>query len=134
MVDIATFRQLALSFPDAVELPHFHLASFRLGKKIFATLHQEDNRAMLQLPLIEQSVFCSYGEAVFFPVPGGWGRKGATFVELGKVKKNMLKDALKVAYDKLAGPGGKGLVKPKKNAGAAKKKAAKKNAGAAKKK
>ena len=114
MVDIETFRLLALSFPGAEEQPHFHLASFRLGKKIFATLHEKDNRVMLQLPLVEQSVFCSYGEVVFFPVPGGWGQKGATFVDLGKVRKDMLKDALKVAYERLAAPPGKGSRKTKK--------------------
>jgi len=73
MVSIETFRQLALSFPDATELPHFDLISFRVKKKIFATWHQKDNRAMLKLPLVDQSVFCSYDNTVFFPVPGYWG-------------------------------------------------------------
>jgi hypothetical protein len=99
MVTLETFRQMALSFPDAVELPHFHLQSFRTKKKIFATLHEKDNRAMLKLPLAEQSVFCSYDEAVFFPVAGGWGKGGATFVELKKVKKSVLKEALEIAYN-----------------------------------
>jgi hypothetical protein len=101
MTDIDTFSKLALSFAGSEEQPHFHLRSFRVGKKIFATLHEKDNRAMLKLPLIEQSVFCSYGDSVFFPVPGAWGKKGATFVDLGKVRKGMLKDALTVAYDAL---------------------------------
>jgi len=35
MVSTATFRKMALSFPDAEELPHFHLASFRIKKNIF---------------------------------------------------------------------------------------------------
>ena len=56
---------------------------------------------MLKLSLIDQSVFCSYDKSVFFPVPGGWGRKGATFVDLRKVRKDMLKDALTVAYNTL---------------------------------
>lgn len=106
MVTPDAFRQLALSFPDAEELPHFHLASFRVKKKIFATLWEKENRAMLKLPLVEQSVFCSYDKEVFFPVPGAWGKKGATFVDLKKVKKGMLKDAVGVAYD--------GIVKARK--------------------
>jgi len=56
---------------------------------------------MLKLPLIEQSVFCAFEDTVFYPVPGAWGKKGATFVDLGKVRKNMLKDALTVAYEAL---------------------------------
>jgi predicted DNA-binding protein (MmcQ/YjbR family) len=99
MVSQDTFRQLALSFPNAEEQPHFHLASFRVKKKIFATLWEKENKAMLKLSLIDQSVFCSYDQSVFFPVPGGWGKKGATFVDLGKVRKDMLKDALTVAYN-----------------------------------
>ena len=99
MVNIETFRKLALSFPNAEEQPHFHLASFRVNKKIFATLWEKENRAMLKLSLADQSVFCFYDTTIFFPVPGGWGAKGATFVELNKVRKDMLKDALTTAYN-----------------------------------
>lgn len=99
MVDIETFRQLALSFPDTIELPHFHLISFRVKKKIFSTFWQKENRAMLKLSLIDQSVFCAYDNSIFFPVPGGWGKKGATFVELKKVRKDIFKDALSKAYN-----------------------------------
>ena len=55
-------------------------------------------RVMVKLSITEQSVFCSFDKTVIYPVPGGWGRKGATYIELGKVKKSMLKDALTVAY------------------------------------
>ena len=99
MVSIETFRKLALSFPDTDEHPHFHLPSFRVRKKIFATVWQKENRAMLKFSLIDQSVFCSYDTAVFFPVPGGWGKLGATFVDLKKVRKDMFTDALTTAYN-----------------------------------
>jgi hypothetical protein len=102
MVSIAAFRQMALALPGTTEAPHFHLVSFRVKKKILATIHAKDNRVMLQLPVVEQSVFCSYDAAVFYPVPGAWGLKGATFVELGKVRKAMLQDALQVAYNGIA--------------------------------
>jgi hypothetical protein len=84
------------------EQPHFHLSSFRVKKKIFATYWKKENRAMLKLSLIDQSVFCSYDNTVFFPVPGGWGKKGATFVELNKVRKDIFKDALTTAYNGVA--------------------------------
>lgn len=98
MVTISAFRSFALSLPDTIELPHFDLASFRIKKKIFATLSEKDNRAMLSLSPLSQSVFCAYAETVFYAVPGGWGKKGATYVNLGKVKTAMLKDALQTAY------------------------------------
>lgn len=90
---------MALALPDVEEHPHFDKPSFRYKGKIFATIWVEDNRAMLKLTPIDQSVFGSYDSTVFFPVPGGWGLKGATLVELKKVRKDMLKDALNVAYE-----------------------------------
>lgn len=102
MVDIKTFRTLALSFPGAEEAPHFEKISFRVKNKIFATYWDHEDRAMLRLPLVEQSVFCDYDKTIFFPVPNAWGKQGATLVELKKVRKGMFKDALRVAYDFVA--------------------------------
>ena len=59
MVSVTEFRNWALSLPGTEELPHFHLASFRVKKKIFATLGEQDKHAMLKLSLTDQSVFCS---------------------------------------------------------------------------
>lgn len=98
MVSQPVFCQLALSLEGVETMPHFHLRSFRVKKKIFATLWEQENRVMLKLPLAEQSVFCQLDPVVFFPVPGGWGKKGATFVELKKVSKSLLREALNLAY------------------------------------
>jgi len=98
MIRSKTVRQLALSFPESDEHPHFHLAAFRVKKKIFATLDEEKKRVMVKLNLANQSVFCAFDSSVIYPVPGGWGRKGATYIDLGKIKKSMLKDALTMAY------------------------------------
>lgn len=99
MVNIENFRKIALSFPDTEELPHFDLTSFRVKKKIFATFHEKHDRAMVKLSPIDQSVFCAYDNNIFFPVPGGWGKGGATFVNMKKVRKDMFKDALSAAYE-----------------------------------
>jgi len=102
MVNIENFRKIALSFPDTEELPHFDLTSFRVKKKIFATFHEKHNRAMVKLSLADQSVFCAYDKNIFFPVPGGWGKGGATFVDMNKVRKDMFKDALAAAYESVS--------------------------------
>lgn len=102
MVTIETFRQLALSFPESVEQDHFGKPSFRVRKKIFATLWLKEQRAMVKLSLIDQSVFCDFDKKIFYPVPGGWGKQGATFVELKKVRKDMLLDALTTAWKGVA--------------------------------
>ena len=98
MVSTNYFSTLALSFPEAVELPHFERTSFRVHKKIFATHDIQKQRAMLKLPLKEQSVFCAFDREIVYPVPGAWGKKGATYFELGKMRKSMLRDAMAVAY------------------------------------
>lgn len=51
-------------------------------------------------PLIEN--ISDTDTTTFFPVPGGWVCKGATFVALNKVRKDMLKDALATAYNGIA--------------------------------
>jgi predicted DNA-binding protein (MmcQ/YjbR family) len=98
MVRIETVRRLALSFPETDEHPHFHLKAFRVKKKIFATLDEKLKKVMVKLNLADQSVFCVFDSSVIYPVPGGWGKKGATYIELSKVKGAMLKDALTIAY------------------------------------
>lgn len=101
MVSIETFRQLALSLPGATEEPHFDKTSFRVNKKIFATLDEKNGRACLMLSVIDQSVFSVYDKSIIYPVPNKWGLKGATYIELKRVPKAMLKDALIQAYNKI---------------------------------
>lgn len=101
MVTVDTFRQMALSLPGTVELPHFEKTSFRINKKIFATLAQEKSIAMLTLSLIDQSVFCAFDKTIIYPVPGAWGTKGCTYIDLKTIKKVMLKDALQCAYQNI---------------------------------
>ncbi len=101
MVDAETFRQMALSFPGAVEQPHFEKTSFRAHTKIFATLDAKKKLACLMLSMVDQSVFSAFDKYVIYPVPNKWGQQGATFVELGKIRKSMLKDALTQAYNKI---------------------------------
>jgi predicted DNA-binding protein (MmcQ/YjbR family) len=103
MVDIDSFRKLALSFPESEEAPHFEKASFRYKKKIFATLSSKDKRAVLKLSLEDQSVFCSFDNNIFYPVPNKWGKQGWTIVELKSVRKDMCKDAVTQAYEAVRG-------------------------------
>jgi predicted DNA-binding protein (MmcQ/YjbR family) len=101
MVDVETFRQLALSFPGTTEQPHFEKISFRTKKKIFATLSIENNRACIKLSPIEQFVFCAIDKSIIYPVPNKWGQQGWTLIDLKKVRKNILKDALTVSYNEI---------------------------------
>jgi hypothetical protein len=104
MISIEQAKKIALSLPETEEKPHFHLTSFRIKNKIFATIHADKNYVMVKLSAIDQSVFCAYNTEVIFPVPGGWGKRGATFINLKKVKKSMLLDALSTAWRATAPP------------------------------
>src|SRR5687768_1414785 len=98
MVTIKRFRELAASLPGTVELPHFEKTSFRAHKKIYATLAEKEKRACLKLSAVDQSVFCAFDKSIIYPVENKWGKQGWTFFELNKIKKEMLSDALTVAY------------------------------------
>lgn len=102
MVSIENFKKLALSFDKAQELPHFEKTSFRINKKIFATLDIPKKRAVLKFTEIDQSVFGAFDKSVIYPVPGAWGKKGFTFIELQKIRTDILKDALTVSYCNVA--------------------------------
>jgi hypothetical protein len=100
MVDIETARQIAMSLAGAAELDHFGKPSFRVNKRIFSTLWVKEHRMMVTLSPIDQSVFNSFDPTIFYPVPNKWGLKGATFIELDKVRRDMLEDALTLAWEK----------------------------------
>lgn len=102
MISSGTFRKLAFALPGTVEKPHFDKSAFCVNNKIYATLDEKNNRVCLLLSQIDQSVFSAYDNTVIYPVPNKWGLKGATYVELKKVLKPVLKDALLHAYEKIA--------------------------------
>ena len=104
MITIEQARKAALSLPETEEKPHFDLTSFRVKNKIFSTIHADKNYVMVKLSAIDQSVFCAFDKEVIFRVPGGWGKQGATFINLKKVKKSMLLDALSTAWKTTAPP------------------------------
>jgi hypothetical protein len=102
MLSPAVVRTLALSLPEAEEQPHFEKPSFRVRKRIFATLQPADKKAVLKLSPVDQSVFTAYDQTIFYPVPGTWGKGGWTMVDLTRVKKAMFRDALTCAWRTVA--------------------------------
>lgn len=111
MVSIETFRQFANAFPNVIELPHFKKTSFRVNKKIFATLDVSSALAVVKLSPIDQSVFCEFNKEIIYPVKGAWGKQGWTMVELKKVKKNLFIDLLTTSYTLVSTPKSKSTKK-----------------------
>lgn len=92
------FRKLALAFPEATEEPHFEKTSFRVRKKIFATMAPEKAEVVLKLPPLEQTVFSDASGGAIYPVANRWGQQGWTVALLGKAKTDLLRDALACSY------------------------------------
>lgn len=104
MIDPETIRQLALSLPETDEAPHHEITSFRVKKKIFASLNIPKARATLHFTLENQDIFSSFSQGSIFPVPNKWGKFGWTTVELSTVHPELLKDAILVAWRDTAPP------------------------------
>ena len=102
MVTIGSLRELALSFEETDERDHWGRPSFRVRKKIFATLWPVEKKVVLKLSLVNQSVFCELDKEIFYPVNGAWGRQGWTNIELKKISKKLLKEILSSAYCEVA--------------------------------
>ena len=102
-VDTERARALALGLPTASEAPHFHRLAFRTPRKIFATLDPVARDLNLMFDPDLRDFYCEQAPEAFAPVPGGWGRKGATRCDLGAVDESTLLSALIAAHGR-AGP------------------------------
>jgi hypothetical protein len=95
----ADFRRLALSLPGSEEGSHMGSPDFRVGGRIFATLASESQGyGNLMLTPDLQAEFVLEQPDVFLPVPGGWGRNGATHIRLAQANEDLLAGALRTAW------------------------------------
>jgi hypothetical protein len=98
-VNTKDFRRIALSLEGAEEGSHMGHPDFRVGGGIFATLAAIDKGfGNLMLEPEQQKAFVEELPEVFLPVPGGWGRMGATHVRLSAANEDLLRGALQVAW------------------------------------
>ena len=91
-------RKIALSFPEAIESAHMGHPDFRVGGRVFATLWPDERRAVLVLTSEDQEILVNAEPTIFSPIPGGWGRRGATNVALSTVDTPTLRTAMEMAW------------------------------------
>ena len=96
-------RDLALALPAVSEAPHWHRLAFRTPRKMFATLDADAHDLNLMFDPELRDFYCEQAPGAFRPVPGGWGRMGATRCDLDVVDEATLISALEAAH-KLAAP------------------------------
>ena len=112
MIRANRFRELALSFAGALEVPHMDRVAFRTKRRIFATLAPDGGSANLLLDLDLQEAVCEALPKAFAPVPGGWGRMGYTTVSLRAVSEADLTRALGEAHARASEPKKKPKARP----------------------
>lgn len=80
-------------------------ADFRAGGKIFATFPKPDEKiGMVKLTPEQQAMFAKDEPEMFEPVPGGWGRRGATVVKLKSATKTEVRRAMEAAWNNATAP------------------------------
>lgn len=102
MTSFSFLNQYALSLPEATEEPHFEKRSYRVKKKIFATVSEQEGFFVVKLTEMQQSLFCKWDESACHPVPNKWGLQGWTRVYFEKVDEDFLKDIVKTSYSNVA--------------------------------
>jgi hypothetical protein len=97
------FRELALSFPDAVEGEHVRHPDFRVRGKIFATLgYPDESFGVLMLTPDAQQEAIGRDPEVFDAVAGAWGRRGNTKVRLRAARPKQLRPWMQLAWERIS--------------------------------
>jgi hypothetical protein len=91
-------RRIALALPEAAEADHHGFPSFRVAGKIFCTLREDRPRMMVKLEPEDQHNFVQAHGGVIEPVPGYWGRKGATYVDTSRADETVIATLVDLAW------------------------------------
>ena len=103
-ISAARARKLLLGFDDASAAPHFDRLAFRTPRRIFATLAGDGLDVNFMFDPLGQEVFCEMATHALAPVPGGWGRMGATRCDLKKVDEPTFMAAAEAAHARASEP------------------------------
>jgi hypothetical protein len=85
VITSARAHKLLRGLAGVSEAPHFDRTAFRTPRRIFATLAGSGVDVNFMFDPFTQETFCEMAPQALTPVPGGWGRMGATRCDLKKV-------------------------------------------------
>ncbi len=92
------FRRIALGMLGASEGAHMGHPDFRLGGRIFATIHPGNAHGMVKLTPDDQQRFVREHPRSFAPEAGAWGRQGCTRVQFSHLEEDTLGEAMTLAW------------------------------------
>ncbi len=95
----AAFLKLALSLPEVAQGKHQGGGDLRVAGRIFSSpADRPGGAAYLKLTPDQQAMLCEAEPDTFAPVPGGWGKKGATWIYPAKADAKTARSALWMAW------------------------------------
>ena len=100
MINCKSVRNLALALPEAVEQDHWGRPSFRVRKKIFATLWEVERRAVLKLSQADQMAVVAAEPETYSMAQ--WSHQGWTMVELKNADRGEFEHLLTQAWRQVA--------------------------------
>ncbi len=102
MTSPAEFRAIALSMPQAHEGSHFDVTDFRVANRIFATWREDRQQAVLKLTPDDQSMLLETMPNVLSRIPGGWGAKGWSRLDLPTASDDEVRHLITLAWRTVA--------------------------------
>ncbi len=93
-------RRLALALPEALEEGHFDKPSFRIRKRIFATIGEAEGVVVLKIPVDEQEVLLQAKPDTF--VTNAWSKQGWLGVRLDRIEPDLFEELLENAWRRIA--------------------------------
>jgi hypothetical protein len=99
-VNVRSVRRLALALPEATEEPHFHLSSFRIKGKIFATLAPDGSFMNVFVDDEQREIMVNVDPAAYESLR--WGKIAYLHVHLSAAKARDVKALLRSAWERKA--------------------------------
>ena len=99
-MNVKELRRLALALPEATEAPHFHLTSFRVKNKIFATAAPDGSYMNVFVDDEQREIMVAVDPKAYETLK--WGKIGYLHVHLAAAKARDVRALLRAAWERKA--------------------------------
>jgi hypothetical protein len=99
-MNVREVRRLALALPETTEQPHFHLTSFRVKGKIFATAAPDGSFMNVFVDDALREIMVAVDPQAY--ETQWWGKSGYLHVHLAAAKARDMKTLLRAAWERRA--------------------------------